>query len=177
MTRAQKTRNVVKSLLQEWQVTNDNSLKVLLGELAPLSSKSNRIDEVGAKPFLGMSECSKTELVSPGFSTSNIVSSGKEDSNKTCFRSSLEDDIERDFGQVGKVNKSLNSEFKVHNTITSAMNYPTMIQWVHVVCGLWMPGTRCLNVSTMGVFDVSGAALPRRKLVSFRLSKTKAKRF
>jgi len=165
MTRAQKTRNVVKSLLQEWQVTNDNSLKVLLGELAPLSSKSNRIDEVGAKPFLGMSECSKTELVSPGFSTSNIVSSGKEDSNKTCFRSSLEDDIERDFGQVGKVNKSLNSEFKVHNTITSAVNDPTVIQWVHVVCGLWMPGTRCLNVSTMGVFDVSGAALPRRKLV------------
>lgn len=165
MTRAQKTRNVVKSLLQVWQVTNDISLKVLPGKLPPLSSKGNRIDEVSAKTFLGTSESSKTELMSPGFSTSNIVSFGKEDSNKTCFRSSLEDDIEKGSGQVGKVKKYLNGEFKVHNTITAAVNDPTVTQWVHVVCGLWMPGTRCLNVSTMGVFDVSGAALPRKKLV------------
>lgn len=82
-----------------------------------------------------------------------------------CFRSSLEDDTERDSGQVGKVKKYSNSEFKVNNTITAAVHDPTVPQWVHMVCGLWMPGTRCLNVSTMGIFDVSGAVLPRRKLV------------
>lgn len=165
MTRAQKTRNVVKSLLQEWQMTNDNSLKVLLGEMARLSSKSDTIDEVSTKPFLGISESSKTGLASPGFSTSNITSFGKEECNKMCFRSSLEDGTERDSGQVGKVKKYLNSEFKVNNTITAAVHDPTVPQWVHMVCGLWMPGTRCLNVSTMGIFDVSGAVLPRRKLV------------
>lgn len=82
-----------------------------------------------------------------------------------CFRSCLENDIEKDSGQVGKVRKYLNSEFKLKNTITAAVHDPTIPQWVHMVCGLWMPAKRCLKVSTMGIFDVSGAVLPRRKLV------------
>ncbi|XP_057524340.1 uncharacterized protein LOC130804052 isoform X2 [Amaranthus tricolor] len=44
----------------------------------------------------------------------------------------------------------------VHNSIISGLFDPTVKQWVHMVCGLWTPGTRCPNVDTMSAFDVSG---------------------
>ncbi|GJN34602.1 hypothetical protein PR202_gb23280 [Eleusine coracana subsp. coracana] len=40
------------------------------------------------------------------------------------------------------------------------------LQWVHVVCGLWTPGTKCPNATTMGTFDVSGALPAKRNTVS-----------
>uniref|UniRef100_A0A1D1XRD8 Histone-lysine N-methyltransferase ATX2 n=1 Tax=Anthurium amnicola TaxID=1678845 RepID=A0A1D1XRD8_9ARAE len=54
--------------------------------------------------------------------------------------------------------------FKVHNSITAGALDPTVTQWVHVVCGLWTPGTRCPNVDTMSAFDVSGV-LPSTRMV------------
>jgi uncharacterized Zn finger protein (UPF0148 family) len=52
------------------------------------------------------------------------------------------------------------------NTVRAAAADPAAKQWAHMVCTLWMPGTRCLNMGTMGVFDVSGVSVARRKLVS-----------
>ncbi|XP_078173942.1 uncharacterized protein LOC144567629 isoform X3 [Carex rostrata] len=37
----------------------------------------------------------------------------------------------------------------------------SMVHWVHMVCGLWTPSTRCPNVNTMASFDLSGT--PSRK--------------
>ncbi|XP_068652663.1 histone H3-lysine(4) N-trimethyltransferase ATX1-like [Aristolochia californica] len=56
------------------------------------------------------------------------------------------------------INSSIVScNFQVNNTITSGILDPTVTQWLHMVCGLWTPGTRCPNVDTMSAFDVSGA--------------------
>jgi hypothetical protein len=40
------------------------------------------------------------------------------------------------------------------------------MQWVHMVCGLWTPGTKCPNATTMSAFDVSGASPAKRNTVS-----------
>ncbi|CAJ1972049.1 unnamed protein product [Sphenostylis stenocarpa] len=58
------------------------------------------------------------------------------------------------------------SNFKVHNSITAGVLDATVKQWIHVVCGLWTPGTRCLNVDTMSAFDVSGVLRPRADVVA-----------
>ncbi|XP_068471510.1 uncharacterized protein [Phaseolus vulgaris] len=55
--------------------------------------------------------------------------------------------------------------FKVHNSITEGVLDSTVKQWIHMVCGLWTPGTRCPNVDTMSAFDVSGVSRPRADVV------------
>ncbi|XP_076957664.1 uncharacterized protein LOC143633199 [Bidens hawaiensis] len=54
----------------------------------------------------------------------------------------------------------------VINSVTSGTFDPTVKQWVHMVCGLWTPGTRCPNVDTMSAFDVSGACFPKENVCS-----------
>ncbi|KAH9311713.1 hypothetical protein KI387_026748, partial [Taxus chinensis] len=164
MTRAQKTRNVVKSLLQVWQVTRDTNSKGLPEDLSPFLNKSNAINEFSVKSIPQMSKSNKLESGTSGNSMMNILSLGKQDSNKSFFRSNVEE-VQMGSTQAEKAQNFINSEYRVHNTITAAVNDPGVTQWVHMVCGLWMPGTRCLNVATMGVFDISGATLPRRKVV------------
>ncbi|KAL6844941.1 hypothetical protein ACP4OV_025600 [Aristida adscensionis] len=39
---------------------------------------------------------------------------------------------------------------------------PRKMQWVHMVCGLWTPGTKCPNATTMSTFDISGASPAKR---------------
>ncbi|KAM3259736.1 hypothetical protein ACQJBY_051173 [Aegilops geniculata] len=39
----------------------------------------------------------------------------------------------------------------------SSLLVPQTSRWVHVVCGLWTPGTKCPNPTTMSAFDLSGA--------------------
>ncbi|KAF0905733.1 hypothetical protein E2562_008807 [Oryza meyeriana var. granulata] len=41
---------------------------------------------------------------------------------------------------------------------------PRTRQWVHVVCGLWTPGTKCSNAITMSAFDISGASPAKRNI-------------
>jgi hypothetical protein len=53
----------------------------------------------------------------------------------------------------------------VLNSITAGFVDSDIKQWVHMVCGLWTPGTRCPNVDTMSSFDVSGAPLPKSNMV------------
>ncbi|XP_056694630.1 uncharacterized protein [Spinacia oleracea] len=55
----------------------------------------------------------------------------------------------------------------VHNSIISGLFDPTVKQWVHMVCGLWTPGTRCPNVDTMSAFDVSGVSLLKDYMVCY----------
>ncbi|KAK7383482.1 hypothetical protein VNO78_29161 [Psophocarpus tetragonolobus] len=59
------------------------------------------------------------------------------------------------------------SNFKIHNSITAGVLDPTVKQWIHMVCGLWTPGTRCPNVDTMSAFDVSGVSRPRADEVCY----------
>ncbi|KAI3512315.1 hypothetical protein L1887_19630 [Cichorium endivia] len=53
----------------------------------------------------------------------------------------------------------------VLNSVTAGVFDSTVKQWVHMVCGLWTPGTRCPNVDTMSTFDVSGACHPQGNVV------------
>lgn len=53
----------------------------------------------------------------------------------------------------------------VQNSIISGVFDPSIAQWVHMVCGLWTPGTRCPNVDTMSTFDVSGALISKKNSV------------
>lgn len=48
----------------------------------------------------------------------------------------------------------------------SSLLGPRTRQWVHVVCGLWTPGTKCPNTITMSAFDISGASPAKRNTVS-----------
>lgn len=48
----------------------------------------------------------------------------------------------------------------------SSLLGPRTMQWVHMVCGLWTPGTKCPNATTMSAFDVSGASPAKRNTVS-----------
>ncbi|GAV60562.1 SET domain-containing protein/PHD_2 domain-containing protein/zf-HC5HC2H_2 domain-containing protein [Cephalotus follicularis] len=57
------------------------------------------------------------------------------------------------------------SNSKLRNSITEGVLDSTVKQWVHMVCGLWTPGTRCPNVDTMSAFDVSGASHSRANVV------------
>ncbi|RRT63822.1 hypothetical protein B296_00011550 [Ensete ventricosum] len=57
-------------------------------------------------------------------------------------------------------------KFQTHNSITAGVLDPSTKQWVHMVCGLWTPGTRCPNVDTMSTFDVSGASPAKKNIVS-----------
>lgn len=44
----------------------------------------------------------------------------------------------------------------------SSLLGPQTMQWIHVVCGLWTPGTKCPKSTTMCAFDISGA-LPAKE--------------
>lgn len=57
------------------------------------------------------------------------------------------------------------SKLTICNSITEGAIDSTIKQWVHMVCGLWTPGTRCPNVDTMSAFDVSGASRPTLNVV------------
>ncbi|VAI35841.1 unnamed protein product [Triticum turgidum subsp. durum] len=50
---------------------------------------------------------------------------------------------------------TLSSSWTVNHS--SSLLVPQMLRWVHVVCGLWTPGTKCPNPTTMSAFDLSGA--------------------
>ncbi|KAK9683551.1 hypothetical protein RND81_10G149400 [Saponaria officinalis] len=55
----------------------------------------------------------------------------------------------------------------VHNCIIAGLFNSKVKQWIHMVCGLWTPGTRCPNVDTMSAFDVSGVYYPNTYVVCY----------
>ncbi|XP_068647060.1 uncharacterized protein [Aristolochia californica] len=128
MTRALRSWSIVKSLLKAWKMD-------LLPEIGSLESCVNLS---GGTSQLGSSDVR---------STIRLIT--VEDSSVIPMERKL---------HGCSINSSIVScNFQVHNTITSGILDPTITQWVHMVCGLWTPGTRCPNVDTMSAFDVSGA--------------------
>ncbi|KAG0495793.1 hypothetical protein HPP92_000484 [Vanilla planifolia] len=146
MTRALESATIVRSLLKAWNVTYDSNSRILLHSHQDdqvLKPSSSGADEAGCK-F--------------GFLPSEDLKSSK---------SNIEVDVKAyEYNQTSNVQGSnlVKNRF-VHNTIIEGVFEPSTIQWVHVVCGLWTPGTRCPNVNTMSAFDVSGASPAGKNIV------------
>jgi hypothetical protein len=59
----------------------------------------------------------------------------------------------------GRLGTQLNGEDGNHS----------IAHWVHMVCGLWTPSTRCPNVNTMAAFDLSGTFPSRKNTVRYSI--------
>ncbi|KAG9456177.1 hypothetical protein H6P81_000685 [Aristolochia fimbriata] len=129
MTRALRSRGIVKSLLKLWK-------RDLLSETGKLESRVNLSSSTSQ---LGSSDTGST------MGLLNIETSPLAPRKRKLRGCSIKSSI-------------VSCNFQVHNTITAGILDPTVTQWVHMVCGLWTPGTRCPNVDTMSAFDVSGAS-------------------
>ncbi|KAG8656831.1 hypothetical protein MANES_03G012400v8 [Manihot esculenta] len=142
MTRALRSCTIVKSLLKIWNLDTGCRHKNAISSAETMQDKSNLFysseyaTENSSYPVL------RPLKIEP--STSTICNM----------------DVHK---QLDILQNSLCciSHLKVHNSITAGVLNSTVKQWVHVVCGLWTPGTRCPNVDTMSAFDVSGASCPR----------------
>lgn len=144
MTQALHSRNTVKSLLQAWNLIgesnsmNSSSSKSLENQIKMLSSTRSGGDN---DPFL---------LIRPVHKglTSLALCNKKLPQHKDSL--------------------TITSHAPVTvecNSITAGVLNSSVKQWVHMVCGLWTPGTRCPNVDTMSAFDVSGACTPESEAV------------
>ncbi|RLN32810.1 uncharacterized protein C2845_PM03G05990 [Panicum miliaceum] len=114
MTRALKTKNILKSLLKG---------------LTTIARSEKYVDSLGN----ASSECT---------SLRNPVDSAHGNSI------------------VNMENITSNSWTSINHN--SSLLGPRTMQWVHMVCGLWTPGTKCPNAATMSAFDVSGASPAKR---------------
>ena len=144
MTRAILNRTIVKSLLKVWSIEKD-----------------------GMPKHTTAREVFEKEIDAFGYSKSGL------EVDQTCVLSP--ETFETSRSDLLKVEMSTNhvkhapysvSNFKVHNSITAGVLDTSVKQWIHMVCGLWTPGTRCPNVDTMSAFDVSGVTRPRADVVS-----------
>lgn len=127
MTRALKTKNILKSLLKGLMTTERLENYVVEHNLF-CASKSTSFEHLSA-----------TGLRNP-------VDSAHGDSI------------------MNAENITSNSWTSVKHS--SSLLGPRTMQWVHMVCGLWTPGTKCPNATTMSAFDVSGASPAKRNTVS-----------
>eukprot|EP00250_Pteridium_aquilinum_P012252 c20600_g1_i1 orf=802-6423(+) len=137
MTRAKKSGALAKGLLQAWQ---DEDATKGVERLNPnVFARSNAVDIDQSRSNPSQHDCRN------GQSDCKLYDVPKKDEEGTGH---------------------LREECKVgRNSVADGINDPTVTQWVHVVCALWMPGTRCINVETMAAFDVSGVASAPRKWV------------
>uniref|UniRef100_A0ACD5XVK8 Uncharacterized protein n=1 Tax=Avena sativa TaxID=4498 RepID=A0ACD5XVK8_AVESA len=77
----------------------------------------------------------------------------------------------RSLGNISSLDKqkSIGSAHEVSSSWAASHNTsvldPQRMQWIHVVCGLWTPGTKCPNSTTMSAFDISGALPAKRNNV------------
>ncbi|KAK9280332.1 hypothetical protein L1049_014020 [Liquidambar formosana] len=146
MTRALRSRNIVKSLLQAWNIETEYRPK-------------NKIPPGEAlKDKLSILNSSRSELEGDFFPVIRYVNI--EPSSTAAWKMDLQNQSEMVKNSPGSPRNS-----EVLNTITAGVLDSTVKQWVHMVCGLWTPGTRCPNVDTMSAFDVSGASRPRVNVV------------
>nr|GEU63116.1 post-SET domain-containing protein [Tanacetum cinerariifolium] len=123
MTRAVQSSNIVRSLLNAWNVVTKSQ------ENADAPSQ-NQVD-IEAPPS------TISEQLKASSATSTMVKN-------------LSDHVD---------------DTMVRNSVTAGFFDTTVKQWVHMVCGLWTPGTRCPNVDTMSTFDVSGARCSKGNVV------------
>ncbi|WOL13521.1 hypothetical protein Cni_G22291 [Canna indica] len=148
MTRALKSQNIIKGLLKAWKVgKGSNSVKSVHSENTENEfSNLSSVDEP--------SKYSKSALVPPlGEILSHAIpqaDSGLDLQKHTTVTQSKSDMPEK---------------CQAPNSIIAGVLDPSVTQWVHMVCGLWTPGTRCPNVDTMSTFDVSGAFTSKKNIV------------
>lgn len=145
MTRALRTRDVVKSLLRTWGIVTESnyenfSLSEPLGNSYKMLPSAKSEDE--SDPFL---------VIRPA---------QMEPSSVVLCNSDLSEHI-----RTVDIPSSAPAASVLYNSITTGGFDSTIKQWVHMVCGLWTPGTRCPNVDTMSAFDVSGACQPTHNVV------------
>ncbi|GFZ08330.1 hypothetical protein Acr_20g0001380 [Actinidia rufa] len=145
MTRALRSDNIVKSLLKAWNIV--------------------------AEPRPKDTIC-PSEVLEDGFSMLSPLASVLESYSFRVIRPvSVEPsagdwkvDLQKELDCV-KNSACSSSNFNMHNSIIAGVLDSTIKQWVHMICGLWTPGTRCPNVNTMSAFDVSGAFHPKANVV------------
>ncbi|KAE8056326.1 hypothetical protein FH972_013108 [Carpinus fangiana] len=145
MTRALRSRAVVKGILRAWNVETECRHKKMISSSESLQKEPSVLHSSGS-----VLEGNSFRLVQPVNIKSSAIAARKMDVEKQL-------DVQDSLCCV--------SNLKAHNSITAGVLDSTVKQWVHMVCGLWTPRTRCPNVDTMTAFDVSGASHPRANVV------------
>ncbi|KAJ4827238.1 hypothetical protein Tsubulata_015200 [Turnera subulata] len=145
MTRAIRSHTVVKSLLKAWSFEVEYKPKTLY-PAETLRDKSKGLHSPGSE-----NEYNSFPVLGPV---------NTEPSTTAVCNVDVKN-------QLKNLQNSLDSAstLKVDNSITAGVFDLAIKQWVHMVCGLWTPGTRCPNVNTMSAFDVSGASCPRTYMI------------
>lgn len=147
MTRAFGSRHMVKGLLKAWDIRtephimNMGSAEALYGMCIP-----HCVSVLSNNAFQSLELFS---LLSINFSSLTVPA-------KMELQNNLESATHQQHPSIKPV---------VHNSIISGLFDPTVKQWIHMVCGLWTPGTRCPNVDTMSAFDVSGVSHLKEHMV------------
>ncbi|KAI0488900.1 hypothetical protein KFK09_028739 [Dendrobium nobile] len=142
MTRALRSTNIVKSLLKVWKVTVGSTSRKIVW---PFESRK---DGVLNPSSLELDEAEYDEysfFPSVGFRSFE------------AFPGVAADIDEHNQKNTTQLTDGFADKINVNNSIIEGAFDPSVTQWVHVVCGLWTPGTRCPNVGKMNAFDVCGA--------------------
>lgn len=147
MTRALQSRNIVKSLLKTWNIDTEFEPKDTVAPSEILEDKFSMLDS------------STSGLERDSFPVIRPIPS--EPSSVVVWKMDLQKQLD-----CLKNSSLSSSNSNVHNSIIAGVLDSTIKQWIHMVCGLWTPGTRCPNVDTMSAFDVSGASRPKADVVS-----------
>ncbi|XP_059640382.1 uncharacterized protein LOC132282660 isoform X2 [Cornus florida] len=145
MTRALRSHNIVKSLLKAWNVVTESGPE---NSISPSEALEDQLSKLSSS---SIHDSDSFHFIRPVRIESSSTAAWKIDPQK---RLESVKDSSRSSGKL-----------KVDNNITAGVLDSTVQQWVHMVCGLWTPGTRCPNVDTMSAFDVSGAACPKVNVV------------
>ena len=151
MTRALKSRAIVKSLLRVWNIETDCSPDNKLSSAKTPQNSPTRLNYSGS----GCEEDASFSMIHP-------------ENSEPLASAVCKKDVPYHL-EVVQNSLSLNKS-KVQNSITAGLVDSTTKQWIHMVCGLWTSETRCPNVDTMSSFDVSGVSRPRADLVSIKQS-------
>ncbi|XP_020536500.2 uncharacterized protein LOC105637593 isoform X1 [Jatropha curcas] len=146
MTQALRSRTIVKTLLKAWNLETECRQLNSIPSAEIVQEEFNILHSSGSIP-----ENSPYAVVRP----TNI-----EPSTSTICNMDVQNQSDILQSSLCRV-----SNLKVHTSITAGVLDSNVKQWVHMVCGLWTPGTRCPNVDTMSAFDVSGISRPKTNAV------------
>ncbi|KAK2659681.1 hypothetical protein Ddye_006214 [Dipteronia dyeriana] len=145
MTLALRSRMIVKSLLKAWNFESEcrsknavSATKIMEGDLDVLhfSGSIHEVQFPVLRPF------------------------DIEPSTAAIWKVDLQKQLD-----ISQNSSPCVNNLRIHNSVTDGVLDSTVKQWIHMVCGLWTPGTRCPNVDTMSAFDVSGASHPKANVV------------
>ncbi|XP_010541594.1 PREDICTED: uncharacterized protein LOC104815012 [Tarenaya hassleriana] len=145
MTRALQSQTIIKSLLKVCNVDIEQENPVTLREVSTDGNNCALIPR--GSVIKGVS----ADVLRPDSAEQSTPTLMKTDAfNHSESYDSIEGDIRH---------------LRMLNSLIEGLTDSSVKQWVHMVCGLWMPGTRCPNVHTMSAFDVSGVSCPRPSTV------------